>query len=288
MDERIAAGESQDHFRSSLPLAYMTEFTWKVSLRSLLKFLKHLSVLSSTHSKLTSLYDNVFNALHSALSEASVVNYYDNTISYENIITSRAIHAQKHINYNHFTNFDKEDVVVNADTIMLNVNEITFGLRAQLVRSRSLMINDDLVYAFDNSEDGWASDNELKIKSSITSSKLFFTELVKKRNCMLAQRDLWTPILDLLNKILPPSSSMLPCSNTGHCPVHKDCMERVLGNDPGVPCPMHYFLHKDEVDKVKTFTTLEKHKIYEYVAETNRCKALVLAADAFLTDKKTL
>lgn len=262
MDEK-EQGIPQDKYRRLLPLSYMTSFTYKVSLRTLGKLMCHIGWISDKYPTLKYLYNDVMSELHGTLPEMYVHYLMEQS-------------NKNHINYNEFTDFDGESIINNQSYLAMNLKDIPIGLRAQLVRSRSIQIQDNLLDAF--AEKGWQSDNTMKLKVSICSSVTFLLQLVSKRNCWLAQKDLWEPILRLLNKCLG-DKIVLPCScNGGKCPVFKDCVERLEGTDPGVPCPMMYLLHYSEVKDKYPLGVIQVDRIVDYAKDTDRCDALKRAA----------
>lgn len=264
-------GVPQDIYRKYLPLAYMTEFTLKISMRTLGKLLRHLKWISSQYKSLEKLsYDftmEVSKALSNYVWKNSEFELYNNYLM-------NSVDNAKHINYNEFVPFEEENVISNENFMTINVKDIPIGLRAQLVRSRSLLIADNLLDSFE--EQGWKSDNTITVDMTISSMKQFFLQMMSNRECWLAQRDLWSPILDLIHQYLG-DQVILPCSH-GKCPVFKDCIERLVGKDPGVVCPMNYVLHKDETIPMKKLNTEEIEKIQQYAVDTKRCKQLVSAS----------
>lgn len=272
LEKAQKSGQSQDKFRESLPLSYMTRFTYKVSLRSLGKLLIHLRWISRKYDTLNTLFDDFYSPLCESIKSnvlpelaSQYLKYFDNVVS-----------SGKHINYNEFTPFEGDSVTSNESFINMNLNNIPVGLRAQLVRSRSIAIQDNLLEAFRSI--GWHADSTMKLKVSISSARSFLSELVEKRSCLIADADMWAPILKLLNKELGDQVT-LPCKK-GQCAFHKDCMERLEGRDCGTPCPMHYILHKNETMKVKILDKEDIRKIQTYVVDTNRCTQLVKASQA--------
>jgi hypothetical protein len=66
--------------------------------------------------------------------------------------------------------------------------------------------------------------------------------MVRKRNCWIAQEDLWSPIIQRLNTLFETEYEQvgvpLPCDTCISCPVGRDNMLRQEGKDPAPPCPI--------------------------------------------------
>jgi hypothetical protein len=66
----------------------------------------------------------------------------------------------------------------------------------------------------------------------------FAQELAAKRNCWIAQTDLWQPIIREINVLMKSESSepLLPCAD-GKCRFKIDNDLRKAGKDPSPQCP---------------------------------------------------
>jgi hypothetical protein len=81
-------------------------------------------------------------------------------------------------------------------------------------------------------------------------------KLVTKRNCWIAQEDLWAPVIRLINS---QGQMALPCSN-GPCTAQRDNQLRKEGKDPAPPCPRYARLHEE------LFTPEQKERATDYLA----------------------
>jgi hypothetical protein len=83
-----------------------------------------------------------------------------------------------------------------------------------------------------------ASSMETMVYAQIMMPADFAEELVRKRSCWIAQTDLWSPIVQELEKIIGKSARpMLPCDD-GRCRFKIDNDLRKAGKDPSPPCPV--------------------------------------------------
>ena len=60
--------------------------------------------------------------------------------------------------------------------------------------------------------------------------------ILKKRNCWIAQADLWATFVNQVRLALGQEGNALPCDDRP-CPYEKDNRLRLQNKDPGAPCP---------------------------------------------------
>lgn len=207
----------QDDFRLLLPLAYMTEFCCKVSLR---EFVRWASCMS------------------------------DYGLAWESFLV-RAMDALKQSNpdlHEEIYDLARQKAYATGDLLpaprqwadgllgdyVLTTQNVSVALRAQLVRHRAVQVK-DMFRDFVNSMSA-------KLNSALTCQTLmpvdFAEKLLAKRSCWIAQTDLWEPVLARLRAVLKfDENPHLPCDD-GQCRFTRDNDLRKAGRDPAPPCPV--------------------------------------------------
>lgn len=214
------SGMSQDDYRMALPLVAMTSFTIQVSIRTLIKlFWTFKELFESTDSVL---FKNAALAISPILAKVNS-SPMDMPNAYVDVLPM-------------VKEFESDRV---GDMVSIYLPDATIALRAQAIRHRSLHIKDSLRSRMSNVD-------MLTIGSpihlAISADVEVWKGIAKKRQCWLAQHDLWKPVLDEVNSILDLSKE-LPCAG-GSCPYEADAVLRYTAADPNPPCPMHACITK--------------------------------------------
>lgn len=220
MQQDKDSGVSQDDYRMALPLVAMTSFTLQVSVRTLIKMFWTFKQLSETT-------NHAFFA-DAALKISQTLGKVDHSPmdmpnAYVDVLPDVG-------------EFESGRV---GDMITIYIPDATIALRAQAIRHRSLQIKDSMRSRLYNADVLTIGD---RIILSISADVEVWKGIAKKRQCWLAQHDLWKPVLDEVGKIIDLSKE-LPCSS-GSCPYEADAVLRYTDKDPNPPCPMHACITK--------------------------------------------
>ena len=142
----------------------------------------------------------------------------------------------------------QEDEMVSGKSgpIVTVFQEMTIGLRAQVVRHRNYTIKDNLMEII-TAKDCWTRTLGDKIKISISAEVEFWKTVVNKRQCWIAQYGIWKNIIVVAQEYISISEQDLPC-NKGFCPYTRDAELRHTDDDPGAPCPIHSDLTSTPID----------------------------------------
>jgi len=231
MKSEYDKGMSQDEYRLNLPLCLSTEYTLKISIRSLIKVWKYFK-----NSEVQYIRDNS-NYLKLVLSE-----FFDS--EFESIKPIDILKSPD----------DIESGVI-GDFIVLNF-KASLALRAQLIRHKLIFVRDGLADLMN--DEIWNNPISTEIPIQICADKSFIKSLAEKRSCWMAQYGIWKPIMEEINKHLDLSETILPCDNK--CPYDKDAELRYTSADPGSPCPKHAIITDKKVcgelhgDMINQFT----------------------------------
>lgn len=217
-------GIMQDQYRSYLPLTYSTTFSTRISVRSLVKFFAYISKIRDdlNHGSFASgIYYNLLLSMHDLFIETGIpINDLMKSIAKIDICPRKKI---------------KIETAMEKGTHFTTLNlETSYSFRAQIIRHRPITFVDNY-YDTISSDVCLVSHFGDMLRMSLTSTNDFWDTIVKKRNCWLAQSDMWYPIVKLINKNAPFS---VPCDD-GHCKFSGDCAQRLNKTDPGLPCPRH-------------------------------------------------
>lgn len=219
----IEAGIIQDEYRLHMPISAKTSFTTRLSWRGLIKIYKLYEHLATIH--------DYFVIGKMELNNKFQLHKYSDNYSYVDPIPVL-----------------QEDEMINckAGPIVTIFQEMTIGLRAQVVRHRNYTIKDNLMEII-KSKDCWTKTLGDKIKISISAEIEFWKTVVNKRQCWIAQYGIWKDIIIAAQKHLSVSEEDLPC-NKGFCPYTRDAELRHTDDDPGAPCPIHSELNSMPID----------------------------------------
>lgn len=222
-------GFHQDRFRQWMPMGNLTSFTTRLSIRSLVKliqYLEHLSGLSEEWSNLAVTAMSLREAY--SLTAPSYAPSIDTlTKSYFKVDFSPAPQPR---------DTDEVEVTRFYDTLTVRA-QMPFALRAQLIRHRTVMVIDNLTEI--------CSDLSTPIRThmdvQVAAPTHIWKALVSKRQCWLAQYDIWSQLIGPISDTLGLSENSLPCHDRT-CPYAGDADLRLADKDPGPPCPMYSML----------------------------------------------
>lgn len=204
-----ATGVPQDDYRLNMPMGAMTEFTMKISLRSLVKIADYFDHLKLDSSELRTVLAYVTGG---RAPRFKLVEFIESPLVYYNGL---------------------------AGDFGIITFEAPIALRAQLIRHKQLIVNDSLLSV--------ANINDMPMNTLITiqvcASIKTWTDIIKKRSCWMAQQGLWRTVIEQVNRhLLPMDERLLPCAN--YCVYGKDAELRYTAADPGAPCPKHAAINK--------------------------------------------
>ena len=208
------AGIIQDEYRLHMPICAMTSFTTRLSWRGLIKIYKLYEYLATIN--------EYFVVGKTELNNKFQLNKYAGNYSFVNPIPMLQ---------------ENEMVSGNIGPVVTVFQEMTIGLRAQVVRHRNYTIKDNLMQII-KSKDCWTRTLGDKIKISISAEIEFWKTVVNKRQCWIAQYGIWKDIIIVAQEYISISEQDFPC-NKGFCPYTRDAELRHTDDDPGAPCPIH-------------------------------------------------
>ena len=208
------AGIIQDEYRLLMPICAMTSFTTRLSWRGLIKIYKLYEYLATIN--------EYFVVGKAELNNKFQLHKYAGNYSFVNPIPMLQ---------------ENEMVSGNIGPVVTVFQEMTIGLRAQVVRHRNYTIKDNLMEII-KSKDCWTRTLGDKIKISISAEIEFWKTVVNKRQCWIAQYGIWKDIIIVAQEYISISEQDLPC-NKGFCPYTRDAELRHTDDDPGAPCPIH-------------------------------------------------
>jgi hypothetical protein len=247
----IVNGASQDQFRQHLPLSYMTGLTVRLSIRSAIKLVGYFRHLLGTVSLEEAAKDFalklqvVLESLGLPMRElAEVIKVPD----YCPAISS-------------CPSLPRGSRVGSIVTVSL---QMPLSLRAQVIRHRTIICVDTLSTFFD-ALDVWSLTIAAPMTVQLSANIDTWKSIIGKRTCWLAQADLWGPIVKQVTSLLTLDEGLLPCAN-GRCPYAGDCVERLRGTDPGLPCPRHINLTKSW----KSPEVMQRLEASDFCAELER------------------
>ena len=232
MKEAIENGVSQDEYRMLLPVVSLTSFTCQMSTRSLAKLWHAFDGLAEDceNDKVASLFSSARDEITDVLEQ---IGLEDMTRHMKPI--------------DPFPQIDVRDSGSVGDTVVVTVLG-SFALRAQVARHRNLQLKDSMKEFCENADLALIDDT---VEMQVSASVDFWNDIISKRNCWLAQHDLWLPLIRAAEAQIG-KIAILPCSmkNGTHakCPYEKDARLRYTMNDPNPPCPMHAYLNDIEFD----------------------------------------
>jgi hypothetical protein len=250
----------QDVFRQNLPLSYMTSFTTRMSIRSALKMIKYFEYISTFGGEATQSAHKFAGMLQLLLIE-------------QGIPVLDLLPILKMDEYCPVTR--REDAgsyfIETPDHLIIEGN-YSIMLRSQIIRHRLLHVVDDLS-CFLTEHDVWSTPISHKMHMSIGATRQTWKSIISKRMCWLAHSSIWSDIINDVSRVDNHSiETLIPCSD-GICPYNEDCKQRIVKNDPGLPCPrqiaigdkLNATMTKKNFDKAKLLTNMN-----DYVVFSNR------------------
>lgn len=244
MLHRKKLGQSQDRFRSMIPLCYMTDFTVKLSARSLIKFAAGVAdmIAAGLDGNVTTMLVDLHRELTRAIKNSAYGTVHPRAYGATNLMAGTF-------------ELKKNYVTGIGPWIMIGRKEVPFQLRAQIVRHRPIQFTDGLFHLF--TDDGLLAPIECTLPMELMMRTDVARSLVVKRNCWIAQADIWAPIVQAINSILGAEEEpALPCTGKDTCPVAQDNLLRLGGKDPAPPCPLWCGFTKAEPAEIEA-TKLE-------------------------------
>lgn len=236
MIARKAGREAQDNFREMLPLVYMTTFTVKFSARTLVR-------IKDTIGKWL---DDNFRPVPHTISGIMAGAFLDIYHSLETVIEQTIYGSLPRGVYGFIDMFPKlvgeqtnNMALPIGDFVYVYVQSVPITLRAQIVRHRPIMFTDNMMDYM--TDDGLAQCVASRVQMSLMMPITMAKAMVAKRNCWIAQEDLWRPVIEPLQKLFGAEGKVpLPCDGKGMCPVARDNELRHMGKDPAPACPIWY------------------------------------------------
>lgn len=231
---RLKESQSQDNYREMLPLVYFTTYTVKISARTLLKFMAGVLewlranpiVENGKPQPRYMMMDMLFRQLMKA----------------KNMSCYRGVPVTQYGAIDLLPKAKRRSISQHVHTIGGFTNmyfaTVPIVLRAQIVRHRPIAFQDTL-YSYLTEENITAPVNAPIAMEMVMPTEMALA-MVKKRNCWIAQEDLWAPIIAALNEHFGDGDFLLPCSDKSYCPVGRDNLLRHEGKDPAPACPLWY------------------------------------------------
>lgn len=236
-------GAEQDQWRMFLPLAAHTSWVARHSLRDLVKLIKYFDYLAHNGNSAHHLSIR-FLTIAAKLTNVvcAVMTHTQFQIMYDAVKLERFMHEGPIC-------IDQYDTGGIGHFKIVQVH-VPLALRAQIVRHRPLMFLDNLFSKF---KDGWilGQDLSMDIQMQLAATEDFWFAIMAKRNCWIAQADLWAPLSAL-------NISELPCVD-GKCPYERDNILRMEGKDPNPPCPLFMDLTGRNAEKDQYRAAMHAH-----------------------------
>lgn len=221
------AGHPQDQWRMMLPLCSLTSWTARLSLRDAVRLVNYFGDVArfieptnyalserlfQTSRKLQELLRYAFGITQET--ESFIMRKYKRM----NIPTS-SMFAPSRIRFGDYT--------------AINMN-MPIALRAQLYRHREIIVSDNFVEMLGQP---FAEQCDLRAQVTVQAVALntVWRDILGKRTCWMAQSELWAPLVKRLGY---EGNDGLPCAD-GVCPFAEDAKLRLVGRDPGAPCPRY-------------------------------------------------
>lgn len=253
--------EAQDEFRKNLPLGYMTSFTTKLSIRSAIKMVKYFLSLAARDSYIRTAASTFAFNLEAILEELGVP-------------VGEVLQIVKSDDLSPLTKGKGRSFAELGDHIIIE-GDYSIMLRSQIIRHRLLHVVDDLCSLFELSN-VWSVPISRKMHLSIGAPRHIWEGIVGKRLCWLAHSSIWADIINDVTQVSAEAiGALIPCKD-GICPYNEDCRQRIMLNDPGLPCPRHLNLtgaiYKEAVEN--NFDPMKlKPSMIEYIEKSGRPKS---------------
>jgi hypothetical protein len=208
----------QDTWRSMLPVVAHTSWSARISLRDLVKMKMYFGYLAHKCRLFTERWLRLAAMLHELLppehSDYSL-DLFLNEQPMDKDATGRA-------------KFGNGWTIIYANVPLM--------LRAQIVRHRPIHFIDNMFNLLRNNE-VWSKDLTAPIYMEMVAPDTFWRAIMAKRNCWIAQADIWQALTVYFN------DDTLPCKD-GVCPYGTDNELRRQHKDPNPPCPIYLDLTK--------------------------------------------
>jgi hypothetical protein len=211
-------GKTQDEWRQLLPLLAHTNWVAHLNLRDVVKMASYFLYLAS---KAPAFYTRWQNLASQLLAQVPPAHYKPEKFLNEQPLNQET-GRQK---------FGTGWTIIYAKIPML--------LRAQVVRHRPIHFIDNLFYIL-RDEKIVSQDLSQPVRMELCAPDTFWRAIMAKRNCFIAQADIWHALTMYFNQ------DTLPCAD-GVCPYGADNELRMQGKDPNSVCPIYCNLHK--IDK---------------------------------------
>ena len=233
MHKAKAEGLSQDTWRSLLPVLAHTTFVTRLSLRDMVKLIQYFDYLGTKAEHFQARWRTLCNALLALLPKEHAPYSLDLFLHEKPLEVYSRSYGRKPFG-------SGWSVVQVAVPLML---------RAQIVRHRPILFIDNLYRTI--TLNPWLKDLTTEVNMELTAHDSIWHAIIAKRNCWIAQADIWHHVTQHFN------SDMLPCTGTNVCPYVADNELRRQGKDPNPPCPI--YLHLTGQDRAPHMAAIEAH-----------------------------
>lgn len=223
----------QDQARMSLPLGYMTRFSANYTFRDYFNLARCVRDEAFRYSESDPLISTMFSEFFGALLDA--VAFVP-----DNIRVPMLAKKTKPIVGEYLGRYGKHSEKLGA-FVVVSSDGFPIALRAQLVRHRPAMVDDNLRSFFTDAD--LSTPISEKMNGSFCLREEDALHLITTRDCWIAQEGLWADFLYQIRQALGSNVHPLPCDD-GSCPYARDNLLRLEGKDPAPPCPMYAILNK--------------------------------------------
>lgn len=222
MAEARIKGVPQDTWRGLLPIAAHTAWTMRLSWRETVKLILYFNYLWGVMPNPQAMrFFQIANKLGHVIDHGDLSYKLEQSYKLEHYLNeSEIIHK-----------YDRSLRIGDFKNIFIKV---PLMLRAQLVRHRPISFVDDLFINMKRPDIYNCTMQGLMIQMQCMAPTSFWNSISSKRNCWIAQHDIWAPVIQVLGS----DNTVLPCANGAPCPYWKDNVLRAEGKDPSPPCPI--------------------------------------------------
>lgn len=250
-----AAGVNQDAFRAHLPLAYMTTMSMSLSFRAAVKMINAADkeALLAGSESVTGV---MFNQL--AFQMDRELKWHIG----KDAVGAYQVAAAKYSIDDPLSSMEPLERSSRAQVggfVVVALKGVPLLLRTQLIRHRPLMVQDTFRSLLN--DESMVLPVSTPIDLTFAASLNVAKSIVRKRNCWIAQEDLWQPVTDAINAVIGEQPA-LPCDD-GECPFERDNRLRLLNKDPAPPCPKFANLYNEKLSEDHAAAALDyshKHK----------------------------